>query len=110
MATKLFVGNLPHSVSDAQLNEFVINAGFQVASAVVIRDKMTGTPRGFGFVELAEGEDAQRAIAGLNGQILDGRPLTVNEAKPQRTGFGRSQGGGGGRGSYGGRSGRGGRD
>jgi len=110
MALKLFVGNLPHSVSDAQLNEFVINAGFQVASAVVIRDKMTGTPRGFGFVELAEGEDAQRAIAGLNGQILDGRPLTVNEAKPQRTGFGRSQGGGGGRGSYGGRSGRGGRD
>ena len=95
MATKLFVGNLPHSVSDAQLNEFVINAGFQVASAVVIRDKMTGTPRGFGFVELAEGEDAQRAIAALNGQTLEGRPLTVNEAKPQRTGFGRSRDGGG---------------
>lgn len=100
MALKLFVGNLPHSVSDAQLNEFVINAGYQVASAVVIRDKLTGTPRGFGFVELAEGEDAQRAIAGLNGQTLDGRALTVNEAKPQRTGFDRPHGGGG-RGSYG---------
>ena len=108
MASKLFVGNLPHSISDTQLNEFVINAGFQVASAVVIRDKLTGTPRGFGFVELGEGEDLQRAIAGLNGQTLDGRKLTVNEAQPQRTGFGRSQGGGGRRGSYG-RSDRGGR-
>lgn len=107
MASKLFVGNLPHSISDAQLNEFVINAGYQVASAVVIRDKLTGTPRGFGFVELAEGEDIQRAISGLNGQTLEGRPLTVNEAKPQRTGFGRSHGGGG-RGSHG-RSDRGGR-
>ena len=107
MASKLFVGNLPHSVSDTQLNEFVIAAGFQVASAVVIRDKLTGTPRGFGFVELAEGEDMQKAITGLNGQSLEGRPLTVNEAKPQRTGFGRSQGGRG-RDSYG-SSGRGGR-
>ncbi|MGA2629132.1 MAG: RNA-binding protein [Terriglobia bacterium] len=107
MASKLFVGNLPHSVTDASLSEFVVNAGFQVASAVVIRDKLTGTPRGFGFVELGEGEDLQRAIAGLNGQACEGRPLTVNEAQPQRTGFGRSQGGGGSRGSYG-RSGRGG--
>ena len=104
MALKLFVGNLPHTVTDAQLNEFVINAGFQVASAVVIRDKLTGTPRGFGFVELAEGEDIQRAISGLNGQTLEGRPLTVNEAKPQRTGFGRGPGGGGGSGGYRGRS------
>jgi len=111
MALKLFVGNLPHSISDDQLNEFVINAGYQVASAVVIRDKLTGTPRGFGFVELAEGEDLQRAINGLNGQTLEGRPLTVNEAKPQRTGFGRGPGGGGGRGGYRDRSdgGRGGR-
>ena len=87
MATKLFVGNLPHSTTDAGLSEFVTNAGFQVASAVVIRDKMTGSPRGFGFVELAEGEDVQRAIAGLNGQSLDGRPLTVNEARPPRNDF-----------------------
>ncbi|MBZ5669215.1 MAG: RNA-binding protein [Acidobacteriia bacterium] len=103
MATKLFVGNIPHSTTDGQLNDFVTQAGFQVASAVVIRDKMTGTPRGFGFVELAEGEDLQRAIAGLNGQSLEGRALTVNEAKPQRTGFGRGPGGGdrGDRGRYG---------
>jgi len=93
MVSKLFVGNLPHSVTDSTLSEFVINAGFQVASAVVIRDKLTGTPRGFGFVELGEGEDLQRAIADLNGQSMEGRPLTVNEAQPQRTGFGRPQGG-----------------
>jgi cold-inducible RNA-binding protein len=86
MASKLFVGNLPRSVADNALAEFVTNAGFGVASAVVIRDKMTGESKGFGFVELAEGEDLQRAIAGLNGQALEGRPLTVNEARPQRAG------------------------
>jgi cold-inducible RNA-binding protein len=103
VATKLFVGNISHSTTDDQLNHFVTHAGFQVASAVVIRDKLTGMPRGFGFVELAEGEDLQRAIAGLNGQSLEGRALTVNEAKPQRTGFGRGPSGGdrGGRGGYG---------
>ena len=95
MATKLFVGNLPHSATDASLAEFVTNAGFQVASAQVVRDKMTGTPRGFGFVELAENEDLQRAIARLNGQSLDGRPLTVNEARPPRSDFSRPRGGGG---------------
>ncbi len=94
MATKLFVGNLPHSTTDAALSEFVTNAGFQVASALVIRDKMTGTPRGFGFVELGDGEDVQRAIAGLNGQALEGRPLTVNEARPQRNDFSHSRGNG----------------
>jgi cold-inducible RNA-binding protein len=87
MATKLFVGNLPHSTTDSSLNDFVTNAGCHVASAVVIRDKMTGMSRGFGFVELAEGEDLQRAIAGLNGQAIEGRTLTVNEAHPMRTGF-----------------------
>jgi len=98
MATKLFVGNLPHSTTDAGLSEFVTNAGFQVASAVVIRDKMTGSPRGFGFVELGEGEDVQRAIAGLNGQALDGRPLTVNDARAPRNDLSRPRcGGGGGR-------------
>jgi RNA recognition motif-containing protein len=97
MATKLFVGNLPQSATDASLSEFVTNAGFQVASAVVVRDKMTGTPRGFGFVELGDGEDMQRAIAGLNGQSLEGRPLTINEARPQRTDFSRARTGGGNR-------------
>ncbi len=85
--SKLYVGNLPHSATDSALSDFVINAGFQIASAVVIRDKMTGDSRGFGFVELAEGEDIERAIAGLNGQPMEGRRLTVNEARPQRTDF-----------------------
>jgi len=107
MAQRLFVGNLPRSVTDNVLSEFVTNAGFQVVSAVVIRDKMTGESRGFGFVELTEEEDMQRAIQGLNGQALEGRPLTVNEARPQRAGFGGGGGGGGGshRGGGGGRTG-----
>lgn len=101
------MGNLPRSVTDNVLSEFVTNAGFQVVSATVIRDKMTGESRGFGFVELAEEEDMQRAIQGLNGQTLEGRPLTVNEARPQRAGFGGGGGGGGGshRGGGGGRMG-----
>jgi RNA recognition motif-containing protein len=101
MGQRLFVGNVSHNVTDAQLTEFVTSAGFQVASAVVIRDKVTGQSRGFGFVELAEGEDFNRAIAGLNGQTLDGRKLTVNEARPMR-----SDSGGGPRGGGGNRGGR----
>jgi len=91
MGQRLFVGNVPHSITDSALNDFVANAGFQVASAVVIRDKMTGQSRGFGFVELADGEDFQRAIAGLNGQVLEGRKLTVNEARPMRPDSGGSR-------------------
>ena len=108
MAQRLFVGNLPRTVTDGMLSEFVVNAGFQVVSATVIRDKMTGESRGFGFVELTDEEDMQRAIQGLNGQSLEGRRLTVNEARPQRTGFTGGGGGGGGahRGGGGGRSGR----
>jgi len=103
MPQKLFVGNLPHEVTDSELGQFVSGAGFQAASAVVIRDKTTGQSRGFGFIELAEGEDMERAIAGLNGQSLQGRRLTVNEARPPRNDFGgggghRPGGGGGGRG------------
>ncbi|HEY6272318.1 MAG TPA: RNA-binding protein [Terriglobales bacterium] len=95
--SKLYVGNLPHSTTDSSLSEFVTNAGFNVASALVIKDKLTGAARGFGFVELSEGEDLQRAVAGLNGQSLEGRALTVNEARPQRTGFSGQRNGGGGR-------------
>ena len=105
MPQKLFVGNLPHEVTDNELSEFVSSAGFQAASAVVIRDKATGQSRGFGFIELAEGEDMERAIAGLNGQSLQGRRLTVNEARPPRNDFGggggRRPGGGGGGGGRG---------
>ena len=92
MPQKLFVGNLPHEVTDSELGEFVSGAGFQAASAVVIRDKTTGQSRGFGFIELAEGEDLERAIAGLNGQSLQGRRLTVNEARPPRNDFGGVEG------------------
>lgn len=112
MPQRLFVGNLPHEVTDSELNEFVSGAGFQAASAVVIRDKATGQSRGFGFVELADGEDIERAIAGLNGQTLGGRRLTVNEARPPRSDFGgggggrRPGGGGGGRSHSGGGGGR----
>jgi cold-inducible RNA-binding protein len=109
MASRLFVGNLPRSATDASLSEFVAESGFRVASAVVIRDKMTGDSKGFGFVELDEGEDLQVAIRGLNGKNMDGRPLTVNEARPQRPGFsGPPRRGPGGGGGYGGRGGRGG--
>lgn len=101
MASKLFVANLPHSATDASLGDFVTNAGFQMASAVVVRDKITGTPQGFGFVELGDGEDIQRAIAGLNGQSLEGRTLTVNEAHPRRTDLSRAHTGGGNRDNFG---------
>lgn len=98
MPSKLYIGNLPHSATTGTLNDFVTNAGFQVASAMVVLDKMSGQSRGFGFVELAEGEDLQRAVGSLNGRDFDGRPLTVNEARPQRAGFGPQRGGAGGAG------------
>jgi len=95
MASKLFVGNLPRSVSDGELSDFITQAGFRVASALVIHDKMTGESKGFGFVELAEGENSQSATQALNGQALGGRPLTVNEARPTRTGSSGPRGSGG---------------
>jgi RNA recognition motif-containing protein len=113
MPQKLFVGNLPHEVTDTDMQEFVSGAGIQAASSVVIRDKTTGQSRGFGFIELAEGEDMERAIAALNGQTLQGRRLTVNEARPPRNDFGggrpRGAGGGGQHRGHSGGSGGGGR-
>ena len=108
MPQKLFVGNLPHEVTDPDLAEFVSAAGIQAGSSVVIRDKTTGQSRGFGFIELAEGEDMERAIAALNGQSLQGRRLTVNEARPPRNDFGGGRPRGGGGGGGGGGRGRGG--
>lgn len=84
--SKLYVGNWPHNATDNSLSEFVTNAGFSVASALIIRDKLTGQARGFGFVGLSEGENVERAVSSLNGQALDGRSLTVNEARPERSG------------------------
>lgn len=85
---KLFIGNIPHASSDAELQEWVEQQGFQVESAQIIRDRSTGQSRGFGFVILNEEWKIKDAISALNGQRMGGRPLTVNEALPQspRTG------------------------
>src|SRR5215208_6122350 len=106
MATKLFVGNLPFSATGAELEGLFGQIG-AVTSANVISDKFTGQSRGFGFVEMSSTQDAQSAIEKFNGYELQGRALTVNEAKPQENrgggGGGRSFGGGGGGGGGGGR-------
>jgi len=97
MATKLFVGNLPFSATGAELEGLFGQVG-RVTSANVISDKFSGQSRGFGFVEMDSAQEAQTAIEKFNGYELQGRALTVNEAKPQenRGGGGRSFGGGGG--------------
>ena len=96
MATKLFVGNLPFSATGAELEGLFGQVG-RVTSANVISDKFSGQSRGFGFVEMDSAQEAQTAIEKFNGYELQGRALTVNEAKPQENrGGGRSFGGGGG--------------
>lgn len=106
MGKKLYVGNLPYSVSSSDLQQ-MFSAHGTVESAEVITDRMTGRSKGFGFVEMSSDDEAQAAIAALNGQDSGGRPLTVNEAKPRENRGG--GGGGGGRGGYGGGRGGGGR-
>ena len=103
MSSKLYVGGLPYSVTDGRLQE-IFEAHGTVESARVISDKFTGQSRGFGFVEMSSGGEAQKAIESLNGTQLDGRTLVVNEAKPmvKRDGGG----GGGGRGDRNGGGGR----
>ena len=81
MGTKIYVGGLPYSVTDGRLNE-IFSAHGTVESARVISDKFTGQSRGFGFVEMSSGSEAQQAISSLNGTDLAGRTLTVNEARP----------------------------
>ena len=98
MGQKLYCGNLPYSVSSADL-EGMFAAYGNVKSADVIMDRDTGRSKGFGFVEMESEEAAQAAINGLNGQQNEGRALQVNEARPREE---RSGGGGGGRGGYGG--------
>jgi len=102
---KLYVGGLPYSVTDGQLQEIFADHG-TVESARVIADKFTGQSRGFGFVEMGSGEEAQKAIQALNSTQLDGRTLVVNEAKPMASRDGGGGGGGGGRGGGGGGGGR----
>jgi RNA recognition motif-containing protein len=93
----IYVGNLPFNTGEEDLRQIFAAYG-QVDSVAIIKDKMTGRSRGFGFVEMANDAEAQTAIAGLNGTDMGGRTLTVNEARP------RTEGGGGGRRSGGGGS------
>jgi RNA recognition motif-containing protein len=94
-STKLYVGGLPYSITEDRLEELFGEHG-TVESARVITDKMTGRSRGFGFVEMGSQEEAQAAIDKLNGTDLEGRSLTVNEAKPKEPRSGGDGGGGGG--------------
>ncbi len=103
MGTRLYVGNLPYTISSSDL-EKLFSAHGQVQSAEVIADRDTGRSKGFGFVEMGNNDEAQAAIAALNGQDQGGRALTVNEARPREE----RSGGGGGRGGFGGRGGGGG--
>ena len=93
---KLYVGNLSFDTSEAKLREMFEEHG-QVTSAALVMDRDTGRPRGFGFVEFADAAGANAAMAALNGQNVDGRDLTVNEAKPREPRSGGGGGGGGGR-------------
>lgn len=108
MGRKLFVGNLPFSANDDSLRQLFAEAG-TVDSAQVIMDKFSGRSKGFGFVEMSTDEEAAKAVSLLSGKEVEGRALTVNEARPQAPregGFG--GGGGGGRGGRGDRGGGGG--
>jgi RNA recognition motif-containing protein len=82
MATNLFVGSLSWGVTDDMLKEFFSAAG-TVVSAKVITDRDSGRSKGFGFVEMSSDDEAKKAISELNGKELDGRPITVNEARPR---------------------------
>jgi cold-inducible RNA-binding protein len=108
---KLYIGNLPFSATEDQLNEWFAQVGVTPSAVTLIRDRFTGQSRGFAFVEVSSDADAEKAITSLNGQNFGGRNLVVNEAKPQaergsggggRGGGGYGGGGGGGRGSGGG--------
>jgi RNA recognition motif-containing protein len=94
MNNKLFVGNLSFNTTENALNDAFAAHG-TVVEANLMMDRMTGRPRGFGFVTMSSAEEAERAIAALNGAQLDGRALTVNVARPREE---RPPGGGGGRG------------
>jgi cold-inducible RNA-binding protein len=85
MTMKLYVGNLPHSMREPDLNDLFSEAG-HVASAKIVTDRQTGQPRGFGFVEMETKLDGQKAISMLNGRSIEGRPLAVNEARPPQKG------------------------
>jgi len=83
MSIKLYVGNLSYEMTEEQLNTLFSEAG-EVTSAKIITDRHTGQPRGFAFVEMETKMDGQKAISMLNGRNIEGRPLAVNEARPQQ--------------------------
>ena len=107
MSSKLYVGNLSFNTSTHDLEEMFGAIG-TVESANIIEDRDTGRSRGFGFVEMSSKEECDKAIAELNGKEVDGRELTVNEAKPRQNSGGGGGGGRGGRGGGGGSRGGGG--
>jgi RNA recognition motif-containing protein len=96
MGNKLYVGNLSFGIDETQLKRLFEPCG-TVVSAAIIKDRMSGQPKGFGFVEMSTDQEAQAGIAALNGKEVEGRALTVNEARPKTDG-----GSGGDRGSRGG--------
>jgi len=104
MGTRLYVGNLPYSVTELDLRELFAGLG-TVTDAKIITDRETGRPRGFGFVEMSSDDEARKAIEELNGRDVQGRQVAVKEAEDRRGGSG---GGGGGFGGGGGRGGGGG--
>lgn len=103
MGKKLFVGNVPYSITEDELKGIFSEAG-QVESVAIITDKMTGRPRGFVFVEMATDEEAAKAVELLNGKDVGGRALNVNEARPREEGGSRGGYGGNGGGYGGGRN------
>jgi RNA recognition motif-containing protein len=116
MGTKLYVGNLSFNTTENELQELFSQAG-AVQEVTLMQDKFTGKSRGFAFVTMGSEQDAQTAITKFNGQTVEGRPLTVNEARPREArppggggggGRGGGYGGGGGGGGYGGGGGGGG--
>ena len=96
MAKKVYIGNLSYDTTEDSLRQAFAPHG-EVESVAIATDRTTGRPRGFAFVEMATDEAASAAIAALNGQSVDGRTLTVNEARPRAPRSGGSSGGGGGR-------------
>jgi hypothetical protein len=107
MGNKLYVGNLPYSYRDSDMEQAFSQFG-TVSSAKVMMERDTGRSKGFGFVEMSNDAEAQAAIAGMNGQQIGGRGLVVNEARPMEARAPRSGGFGGGGGGYGGGGGGGG--
>lgn len=102
MGKKLYVGNLAYEVTDSDLSKLFEPHG-TVESAQVIMDRDTGRSKGFGFVEMKSAQEADAAIAALDGKESGGRALKVNEARPKTEGGGGGRGGSGGRGGYGNR-------